>query len=173
VVEKPTSTAERFGRAVQVRRAELGLKRPDLAKRANLSYPYVSEIENGMKSPSTKALAQLADALELSPAELMVRAENLDDPTADSSMLFALATPDRLFDSGPKQAILGSRAQGEVRDLVGSPHSQGRRFDGGLDRRLEELVTTIVRAEMAAWARAELPALVRAEVERILSERGG
>src|SRR5271169_1854118 len=64
-----------LGRAIQVRRAELGLKRKDLARLASLSYPYVSELENGSKAPSAKALAQLADALQLSPADLMALAE--------------------------------------------------------------------------------------------------
>src|SRR5438093_1591631 len=51
-----SSSADRLGRAIHLRRVELNLKRPELARRAELSYPYVSEIENGMKTPSTKAL---------------------------------------------------------------------------------------------------------------------
>ena len=38
--------------AIAVRRTELGLKRKDLAERSSLSYPYVSELENGTKEPS-------------------------------------------------------------------------------------------------------------------------
>ena len=64
-----------LGRAIQVRRAELGLKRKDLARLASLSYPYLSELENGSKAPSAKALAQLAGALQLSPADLLAFAE--------------------------------------------------------------------------------------------------
>ena len=41
------SSAERFGYAVVLRRTQLQMKRKDLAERAELSYPYVSEIEKG------------------------------------------------------------------------------------------------------------------------------
>src|SRR5262249_60960151 len=70
-----------LGRAIQVRRAELGLKRKDLARLASLSYPYLSELENGSKAPSAKALGQLADALQLSPADLLPFAEAMQFPT--------------------------------------------------------------------------------------------
>ncbi len=35
-----------------MRRTEMGMKRTKLAERAALSYPYLSEIENGRKQPS-------------------------------------------------------------------------------------------------------------------------
>lgn len=75
----PADDAVRLGRAVQLRRVELGIKRPELARRSGLSYPYVSEIENGLKSPSAKALRQLAEALDLTPAALLDRAESLEE----------------------------------------------------------------------------------------------
>ncbi len=59
-----------LGRAVELRRTELGLKRRELAERARLSYPYISEIENGVKEPSAKALRQIAEALEMSFVDL-------------------------------------------------------------------------------------------------------
>src|SRR6266705_2820571 len=82
MAESRDRDAERLGRAIQLRRVELGLKRPQLAIRAELSYPYLSEIENGMKNPSPKALRQLAAALELSPAELIALAEKLGETSA-------------------------------------------------------------------------------------------
>src|SRR4029453_18387744 len=65
------------GKAVSIRRIELGLSRQQLAGRSGLSYPYVSEIENGVKFPSPNALSALAGALELVPHELVARAEAL------------------------------------------------------------------------------------------------
>ena len=64
-----------LGRAVQVLRTELGLGRKDLAERAGLSYSYLSEIENGAKQPSSKALILLAKALGLDVYELIAAAE--------------------------------------------------------------------------------------------------
>jgi transcriptional regulator with XRE-family HTH domain len=164
--------AERLGRAVQVRRAELGLKRPELAKRAELSYPYVSEIENGMKMPSHKALGQLAQALELSLTELMGRAESLEvfgdeaQPALDPAFE-DLHAQRRLFRGSGSPAR--SSADAFTLRAVSAP-SRRSVNEAGSDRRLEELITTIVRAELAAWARSELPALVRAEVQRAIAE---
>ena len=62
--------AEAFGRRITARREELGLSRRDLVEASGLSYPYVSQLETGYRLPSHKALAALAEALELSPSEL-------------------------------------------------------------------------------------------------------
>ena len=76
---EPPGTDEGFyhglGRAIQVLRTELGLGRKDLAERAGLSYSYLSEIENGAKQPSSKALILLARALGLDMYELIAAAE--------------------------------------------------------------------------------------------------
>jgi len=61
---------EAFGRRIRSRREELGLSRRDLVEASGLSYPYVSQLETGYRLPSHKALAALAEALELSPGEL-------------------------------------------------------------------------------------------------------
>ncbi len=68
---------EAIGRAIRVIRTEQGLSRKELAERSGLSYPYVSEIETGKKSPSSKALRAIADAVGLPPHELFAAAETL------------------------------------------------------------------------------------------------
>lgn len=80
-----------LGKAIAIRRLELGLKRNDLRDRSGLSYPYIAELENGSKAASSKALGALAEALELSVSELMARAEELRD--LGSSDAFALSSP--------------------------------------------------------------------------------
>jgi transcriptional regulator with XRE-family HTH domain len=62
--------AEEFGRRLKARREELGLSRRDVVEASGLSYPYVSQLETGYRLPSHKALAALAEALELPPNEL-------------------------------------------------------------------------------------------------------
>ena len=69
--------AEALGRALVARRAELEISRPDLARSANLSYPYVYEIERGRKYPSANALESLAAVLELTPTALIERSKAL------------------------------------------------------------------------------------------------
>src|SRR3954468_21308524 len=88
-----------LGRAIAVRRAELGLKRKDLAARSSLSYPYVSELENGTKEPSAPALRQLAEALELSATQLLERSERfdfaLDDPATGRTTVAEVKSSER------------------------------------------------------------------------------
>ncbi len=59
-----------LGIAIVTRREGMGYKRKDLAEAAQLSYPYLSEIENGTKNPSGEALDAIAAALDLAPQEL-------------------------------------------------------------------------------------------------------
>ena len=66
-----------LGKAITIRRVELGLSRNELRDRSGLSYPYVAELEKGMKSPSSRSLEAIAEALEIRPHELLARAEEL------------------------------------------------------------------------------------------------
>ena len=59
-----------LGRFLEHRRTELGLTRRDLATRAELSYPYISQLETGDREPALKALHKLAPVLEVRPEEL-------------------------------------------------------------------------------------------------------
>lgn len=175
--ENPRTEAERLGQAIQIRRAELKMKRPQLARQAELSYPYVSEIENGMKVPSSKALNQIAQALGLSSSELMLRAESLEEPTTDdSSDAMFMTGPEALFDTGPQQQVLGRHPpRAWIEATARAPRGVPATTTHG-ERRLEDLITAIVRAELRAelnnFARVDLPALVEAEVDRLLEERG-
>ena len=58
-----TAFTDALGRTIQVIRTDQGLSRADLAKRAGISYSYLSAIENGSKPPSTKILTVIATAL--------------------------------------------------------------------------------------------------------------
>jgi transcriptional regulator with XRE-family HTH domain len=53
------------------------LARKELAERARISYSYLSSIEAGQKLPSESVLSTLARALELSPADLLARANDM------------------------------------------------------------------------------------------------
>ncbi|MBQ1051212.1 helix-turn-helix transcriptional regulator [Micromonospora sp. C51] len=138
-----------LGRAIQVRRAELGLKRKEVAERALLSYPYLSELENGTKLPSAKALRQLAGALELSQAELLERADYDPAPVGQR----------RTTGQGPTAYPSNSN---EARSISDPEFEQMGR--------LADIVAATVRAELAAWARTSLPRLIRDEVRRALDE---
>jgi transcriptional regulator with XRE-family HTH domain len=61
---------EQFGRILRDTRTAKGLTQEELAFRAGMSVPYLSEIERGRSSPSLTLLVDLAAALEISLAEL-------------------------------------------------------------------------------------------------------
>lgn len=61
----------------QRRQAELSVRK--LADLANVSNPYLSQIERGLKRPSADILQQIARALEVSAESLYVRAGILDE----------------------------------------------------------------------------------------------
>ncbi len=133
-------------------RAEQGMKRKDLAAAAGLSYPYVAELENGGKQPSSRALNSLASALGMTPADLLRRAEGLTNVTPSS--------PDR-----PQSVALA--AASPLRPLQADRWST----DGGEDElvaRISSAVSHAVDQQLRDWLGAEIPRLVRDEVARAL-----
>ncbi len=78
----------------------------DLAKRAGVSNPYLSQIERGLRKPSADILQQIARALEISAETLYERAGMLDPKEAQgNAVVDAIATDGRLSDD-QKQAML-------------------------------------------------------------------
>jgi DNA-binding Xre family transcriptional regulator len=66
---------EAVGHAIKVLRTERQMERKDLADASGVSYPYLSEIENGRKRASTQALESIAQALGVRPHQLLAWAE--------------------------------------------------------------------------------------------------
>lgn len=60
-----------FGRALRAARIERGLSQEELAFRAGMSVPYLSNLERGRSSPSLVMMHDLALALDLHIAELL------------------------------------------------------------------------------------------------------
>ncbi len=76
-----------LGRAIAAARSERGIKRAELAVSAEVSYPYLSELENGTKHGSTRKIGQIAEALGLTSSQLLARAEALARGVDTSSAL--------------------------------------------------------------------------------------
>lgn len=78
----------------------------DLAKRAGVSNPYLSQIERGLRKPSAEILQQIARALEISAETLYERAGMLDPKESHGNgVVDAIAVDARLNDE-QKQAML-------------------------------------------------------------------
>jgi transcriptional regulator with XRE-family HTH domain len=68
----------------QRRVARLSLRK--LSDMAQISNPYLSQIERGLRKPSAEILQQLAKALRISAETLYVQAGILDERRADESL---------------------------------------------------------------------------------------
>ena len=64
---------ELVGRELRTERLERGERLADVAERAGVSTQYLSEVERGLKDPSSELLAAIAGALGLSVAEIATR----------------------------------------------------------------------------------------------------
>ena len=90
----------------QRRLAKLSLR--DLAERARVSNPYLSQIERGMHAPSVRVLTSIATALGLSAETLLAEAGLLDDdaaPGVSGATEAAIRSDDALTDE-QKDALL-------------------------------------------------------------------
>lgn len=104
-----------------------------LAERAGISNPYVSQIEKGLRKPSAEVLQQLANALQVSAETLYVRA-GLIDPDEDrpNTVERAIGHDPRLSDHQKNALIEVYRAftmGAREPDLEPEP-SQGRSTEG-------------------------------------------
>ena len=69
------------------------LTQAELSAKCSLSVPFLSEIENNKKKPSTKALMRIADALETNTAWFF----DNDDETPESAIKEALTGDEELL----------------------------------------------------------------------------
>lgn len=61
---------EQFGRILRKQRLDKGLTQEELAFRAGMSVPYLSDLERGKWNPSLAVIIDLARGLDIHPVEL-------------------------------------------------------------------------------------------------------
>ncbi|MGF1660850.1 MAG: helix-turn-helix domain-containing protein [Kineosporiaceae bacterium] len=113
--------------------AQLSLRQ--LATRAGVSNPYLSQVERGLRRPSAEVLQQLAKALQISSTAIYTRAGLLDDATTDPS--------------GPPDPGPATGRAGVVEAILADP-----RLD---DRQRRALVDTYTAFVAAGTARRDVP----------------
>jgi transcriptional regulator with XRE-family HTH domain len=69
-VKVASITTQTFGQVIRARRRKLDLTQQDLARRIEMSMPYIALLETGARHPSDKVVRRLAEALALDPREL-------------------------------------------------------------------------------------------------------
>jgi transcriptional regulator with XRE-family HTH domain len=72
----------RVGDAVRTRRHALGLTLVEVASRARLSHPFLSQLERGLARPSMRSLTAIASALGTSAQALMAESEAPVEPVS-------------------------------------------------------------------------------------------
>jgi len=91
-----------YGEVIRRLRYDLGLDRKDLAGAAGISYSYLSAIESGQRLPSDTVQEAIARVLEVTPAELLARANgSLDVPpplNAAGAMSSSATPPDDAYE---------------------------------------------------------------------------
>jgi transcriptional regulator with XRE-family HTH domain len=73
-----------LGQFIRVQRQLAKLSLRELAERARVSNPYLSQVERGLHEPSVRVLSAIAAALGLSAETLLAEAGLLDDHEAAS-----------------------------------------------------------------------------------------
>jgi transcriptional regulator with XRE-family HTH domain len=67
-----------LGRAVRLRREELGLSQEEVALEAGLESSWISHIESGRQNPSFGTIDRIARVLDLAVWELVKRADEIE-----------------------------------------------------------------------------------------------
>jgi transcriptional regulator with XRE-family HTH domain len=93
------------GEYIREQRAAAQLSLRQLAKAADVSNPYLSQVERGLRRPSAEILAQIAKALEISAESLYIRAGILEPRLGDASVTEALANDQTLTDRQRKSLL--------------------------------------------------------------------
>lgn len=69
-----------FGKAVRIRRLELGLSQEAFAEKAQLHRTYIGGVERGKRNVALLNISQICQALELTPENFLKRiSDNLKD----------------------------------------------------------------------------------------------
>jgi transcriptional regulator with XRE-family HTH domain len=74
--------------------AQMSLRQ--LAKAADVSNPYLSQVERGLRKPSAEILNRIAQGLRISAETLYVQAGMLDEREGDEAVTTAIATDQTL-----------------------------------------------------------------------------
>jgi transcriptional regulator with XRE-family HTH domain len=94
-----------LGEFIKSQRRIADLSQRELARLADVSDAYLSQLERGLHEPSVRVLNGLAQALNVPSDKLLGYLGRHDDAVAEHSTESAIATDDRLTDT-QKQSLL-------------------------------------------------------------------
>ncbi|MBQ0726675.1 MAG: helix-turn-helix transcriptional regulator [Thalassolituus oleivorans] len=68
-----------FGKAIKIRRIELGISQESLANNAGIARSFLSSIERGSKNASLQSIWKISMAMKCKPSDLFKVAERIYD----------------------------------------------------------------------------------------------
>lgn len=80
-----------LGAFIREQRDQAHMSLRQLAKAADISNPYLSQVERGLRRPSAEILARIAQGLRISAETLYVQAGILDEREGDQAVTTAIA----------------------------------------------------------------------------------
>jgi transcriptional regulator with XRE-family HTH domain len=92
--DKPREIGKDIGHFIRDLRRNAGVSLRQLAEKAGVSNPYLSQVERGLRKPSAEVLQQIASALRVSTPVMYLRAGLLDDRDGPGVLAAIAADPD-------------------------------------------------------------------------------
>ncbi len=83
--------APKLGEYIREQRSAAQISMRQLAKAADISNPYLSQVERGLRKPSAEILARIATGLRISAETLYVRAGLLEERAGDLKVIDAIS----------------------------------------------------------------------------------
>lgn len=100
-----TDPIEGLGAFIRAQRQQAKVSLRQLAELADVSNPYLSQIERGLRRPSAEILSQIAKGLRISAETLYVKAGLMEAPTTSCEVELAIRDDEKLTDR-QKQALI-------------------------------------------------------------------
>jgi transcriptional regulator with XRE-family HTH domain len=104
--KRETARRRALGEFIRNQRAITRLSLRQVANLAEISNPYLSQVERGVHEPSASILRRLAEALQISPEALFERAGLLDPEEYAAPDVETAIRLDERLDPAQKEALL-------------------------------------------------------------------
>ena len=97
--------ATKLGEYIREQRSSAQISLRQLAKAADVSNPYLSQVERGLRKPSAEILGRIAVGLRISAETLYVRAGLLEEHVGDQTVIAAVSA-DTTLTERQRRALL-------------------------------------------------------------------
>ena len=113
----------RLGGFIREQRDQAQMSLRQLAKAAEVSNPYLSQVERGLRKPSAEILGRIAQGLRISAESLYVQAGILDEREGDEAVTTAIAADPTLTERQRTTLLQIYAAFQAENSSAGKPHN--------------------------------------------------